>query len=247
MILTYDLIARKIDHALLTPTMTEAEMIAGCELARAYNVATVCIKPYAVQLASGILKGTQVGVGTVIGFPHGGQASSTKLAEARTAIAAGATEIDIVVNIGAVISGQWDMVAAEIQNLTQAAHDQQVLIKVIFENCYLNTEQKIRLCQICSEAKADYIKTSTGFGTDGATVADLELMKAHSPTTMRLKASGGIKDLETAIRFVELGSSRLGLSRTSAILDELSSRLGLPQRDVSRETKHVAYPIEDKY
>ena len=246
MTLTYDLIAQKIDHALLLPTLTEAEMVAGCELARRYDVASVCIKPYAIPLAVKALAGSDVKVGTVIGFPHGGQSTPIKVAETIEAIDRGAVEIDMVINIGAVLSGNWSLIGDEIDRIAAATHDRGALIKVIFETCYLTDDQKIHLCAICGQAGVDYVKTSTGFGTGGATPSDLVLMKSHVPTTVKLKASGGIKTLDDAIEFVNLGSERLGLSRTTEILDELCVRLDLPTRNVSRETLRTG-PGSDNY
>ena len=239
MILNYESIAKKIDHALLLPTMTDAEMAAGCEMARRYEVASVCIKPYAIPLAVEALRGSDVKVGTVVGFPHGGQLTTIKVAETIQAIDRGAVEIDMVINIGAAISGNWSLVESEIDQIAAATHDRKMLIKVIFETCYLTDDQKIRLCAICGRVGVDYVKTSTGFGTGGATASDLILMRTHSPAAVKLKASGSIKTLDTAIEFVEIGSERLGLSRTAEILDELRVRLDLPTQNVSRETKPV--------
>lgn len=236
MTLTYEAIARRIDHALLAPTMTEAEMVAGCRLAARYEVATVCIKPYAVPLAVAELRGTSVGVGTVIGFPHGASSGRNKVDEAIEAIEAGAVEVDMVVNIGAVLGGRWDLVEAEIEGVARAAHDRRAILKVIFETCYLTDAQKVELCELCGRLNVDYVKTSTGFGTNGATAADIALMRRASPPAVKVKASGNIKDLAAAIEFSELGAERLGLSRTAAVLDELSDRLNLPRRSISRET-----------
>lgn len=238
--LTYEAIAGRIDHALLAPTMTEAEMIAGCRLAARYEVATVCIKPFAVPLAVAELRGSSVGVGTVIGFPHGATTRRNKVDETIEAIEAGAAEVDMVVNVGAVLSGRWDLVEAEIGDVTRAAHDRRALVKVIFETCYLADPQKVELCQVCGRLGVDYVKTSTGFGTDGATASDVALMRQASPPAVKVKASGNIKDLAAAIAFSELGAERLGLSRTAAVLDELCDRLGQPRRDVPRGTDAVA-------
>ncbi len=163
--LTYDAIAKRIDHSLLGPTLGSAELEEGCRLAARYGVASVCIKPYAVALAAQILKGSGVEVGTTIGFPHGGHATAVKVFEAEQAMADGATELDMVINIGQAIGGEWDAVASDIAAVTRAAHDGGAIVKVIFENCYLNDEQKVRLCQICGDVGADYVKTSTGYGT----------------------------------------------------------------------------------
>ncbi len=224
--LTYDAIARRIDHSLLSPTMGGATLEEGCHLAARYGVASVCIKPYAVGLAARILKGTNVAVGTTIGFPHGGHTTSIKVLESRQAIADGATELDMVINIGQAIAGEWDAVKADIDAVTRAAHDGGAIVKVIFENCYLNDEQKIRLCHICGEVNADYVKTSTGYGTGGATMDDLRLMRRESPPHVKLKAAGGIRTLDGMIECAQIGCDRIGASRTDAILDELRARLG---------------------
>ncbi len=223
--LTYDLIAKRIDHSLLQPTLTEEEMEAGCILAAEYGVASVCIKPFAVPLAAKILRGTGVEVGTTIGFPHGGHATSVKVDESRKAMDDGATELDMVVNIGQAIGGNWPAVAADIKAVVDVAHAGGAIVKVIFENCYLGDGQKVRLCQICGEVGADYVKTSTGYGTGGATHADLILMRKSSPPSVKLKAAGGVRTLDQAIEVVELGCDRFGASKTAEILDDLKARL----------------------
>jgi deoxyribose-phosphate aldolase len=188
-------------------------------------VASVCIKPYAVSLAARILKDSRVAVGTTIGFPHGGHATAVKVLESEEAMDDGATELDMVINIGQAKGGHWDAVAHDIAEVTNAAHDRGALVKVIFENCYLNDEQKVRLCRICGEIRADYVKTSTGYGTGGATNDDLILMRKSSPAHVKLKAAGGIRTLDQAIAAIELGCDRLGASRTAEILEELKTRL----------------------
>jgi deoxyribose-phosphate aldolase len=223
--LSYEAIAKRIDHSLLGPALTDAELDAGCRLAAQYRVASVCIKPYALKRAVAILKGSGVAVGTTIGFPHGGHATAVKLFEARQAMDDGATELDMVINIGHAIGGAWDAVQSEIAAITEAAHTRGALVKVIFENCFLNDEQKTVLCQICGEVRADYVKTSTGYGTGGATHADLALMRKASPPWVKLKAAGGIRTLDAAIAAAELGCDRIGASKTAEILDELSARL----------------------
>jgi deoxyribose-phosphate aldolase len=223
--LTYDTIAKRIDHSLLGPTLTEAELEDGCRLAAKYRVASVCIKPHGVELARGILAGTGVLVGTTVGFPHGGHGTATKVYESERAIADGATELDMVINIGQAIAGRWDAVRDDIAAVTRAAHAGGAVVKVIFENCYLNDAQKVRLCEICGEVGADYVKTSTGYGTGGATHDDLRLMRKHSPAHVKLKAAGGIRTLDAAIAAAELGCDRIGASKTAEILDELTARL----------------------
>jgi deoxyribose-phosphate aldolase len=226
LVLSYDLIAKRIDHSLLGPTLTDAELEEGCNLAARYGVASVCIKPHAVRLAARLLAGADVAVGTTIGFPHGGHATSVKVFEANQAMDDGATELDMVVNIGQAIGGRWEAVAADISAVTEEAHARSSIVKVIFENCYLNEAQKIRLCQICGEVGADYVKTSTGYGTGGATHDDLILMRRWSPPHVKLKAAGGVRTLDQAIAVVELGCDRFGASKTAEILDELKERIG---------------------
>lgn len=223
--LTYDAIAKRIDHALLDPKLTDADLEAGCRLAAEYGVASVCIKPCGVAQAAAILRGTGVSVGTTIGFPHGGHTTAVKVFESERAIDDGATELDMVINIGRAIGGQWDAVRSDIAAVTEAVHARGAIVKVIFENCYLDDGQKIRLCQVCGEFGADYVKTSTGYGTGGATHEDLILMRKAAPASVKLKAAGGIRTLEAAIAVAELGCDRIGASKTAEILDELKARL----------------------
>jgi deoxyribose-phosphate aldolase len=225
--LTYDFIAKKLDHSLLGPTLTDEELAAGCRLAAEYRVASVCIKPHAVRQAAEILRGTGVAVGTTIGFPHGGHSKEVKLFEAERAMDDGATELDMVINIGKAIEGDWAAVGDEIAAITEAAHRRGALVKVIFENCYLDDAQKARLCRICGEVNADYVKTSTGYGTGGATHEDLILMRKAAPPHVKVKAAGGVRTLDGAIAVAELGCERIGASKTAEILDELKARLGL--------------------
>lgn len=224
--LTYETIAKKIDHSLLGPTLTPAELEDGCRLAARYGVASVCIKPHAVALARDLLRDSGVAVGTTVGFPHGGHGTAVKVFEAERAMAEGAAELDMVVNIGAVLGGDWDTVRQDIAAITRAAHAGAAILKVIFENCYLNDVQKTRLCALCGELGVDYVKTSTGYGTGGASPADLVLMRENSPPHVKLKAAGGIRDLDAALAVVELGCDRIGASKTSEILDALSQRIG---------------------
>jgi deoxyribose-phosphate aldolase len=223
--LTYDAIAKRIDHSLLQPTLTDDDLADGCRLAARYRVASVCIKPYAVPLAKAILEGSGVAVGTTVGFPHGGHTTFTKLTEAMNALDDGATELDMVVNIGQVLGGEWQAIADDIEPIVGIAHERGAIVKVIFENCYLDDEQKTRLCAICGDHHADYVKTSTGYGTGGSTDADLILMRKAAPKHVKLKAAGGIRDLAGAIRVAELGCDRIGASRTAEILDALKARL----------------------
>jgi deoxyribose-phosphate aldolase len=225
-VLTYDAIAKRIDHSLLGPALTTTELEDGCRLAVRYAVASVCIKPAGVALAARILKGSGVAVGTTIGFPHGGHETAVKEFEAGRAMADGATELDMVINIGHAKGGEWNVVTSDIAAVTTAAHGGGAIVKVIFENCFLNDEQKVRLCKICGEVGADYVKTSTGYGTGGATMDDLRLMRRSSPAHVKLKAAGGLRTLDAMIEAAELGCDRIGASRTAEILDELKTRLG---------------------
>ena len=226
--LTYESIAKRIDHSLLGPTLTDSELREGCELALRYDVASVCIKPYAVFLAAEILRGSTVAVGTTVGFPHGGHETIMKAFEAQRALLSGATELDMVINVGWALSGLWHELQDEIAVIAGVAHEKNAIVKVIFENCYLKPEHIVRLCKICGEVRADYVKTSTGYGTGGASHDDLRLMRESSPSHVKLKAAGGVRDLDSLIAVVDLGCDRVGASRTSAILDDLRSRLKLP-------------------
>lgn len=231
---TYEQISKMIDHSLLNPTLTESDLIAGCRLAAAYDVASVCIMPYFLSRCTDLLHGTTVKPSTTIGFPHGGHTTAVKLAEARQALTDGCQELDMVVNISQVLSGQWDYVREDIRSVIDVAHANGQKVKVIFENCYLKDEHKIRLCEICGELKVDWVKTSTGYGTGGATHDDLKLMRRHSPESVQVKAAGGVRDLDGLLAVRELGVTRCGASRTSDILDECRRRLGLAAIEVPK-------------
>lgn len=218
-------IAKMLDHSLLQPVLTDAELEEGCRIARSYDVASVCIKPYAVALAAKLLAGSTVAVGTTIGFPHGGHASTIKAAEAEQAMADGAQELDMVVNIGKVLSKEWRFVAEDIRAVVEPAHRRQALVKVIFENCYLTDEHKEQLCRICAEVGADYVKTSTGYGSSGALDEDLRLMRRCSPPYVKVKAAGGVRTFDRLLAVRALGVSRVGATATKAILDECKARL----------------------
>jgi deoxyribose-phosphate aldolase len=212
--------AKMIDHSLLQPTLTDADLEAGCKLARDYNVASVCIKPYAVKKAALWLKGSTVAVGTTIGFPHGGHTTAIKVAEAERALADGATELDMVVNIGKVLSGDWGFVADDIRAVVDVAHRGKALAKVIFENCFLKDNHKEQLCRICGEVRADFVKTSTGYAESGATDEDLRLMRRFSPSHVQVKAAGGVRTYQRLLAVRALGVSRVGATATRTILDE---------------------------
>ncbi len=224
---TYRDLAKMLDHSLLQPMLTDADLEKGCQLAKAYDVATVCIKPYAVTKAVEWLKGTDVGICTVIGFPHGSHLTKIKVLEAQAAMADGATELDMVVNIGKVKSGDWNYVKKDIGDVVDAAHRGKALVKVIFENSMLDTAQKIKLCEICGEVSADWVKTSTGYGDGGATDEDLQLMRKHSPASVQVKAAGGVRTFERLLAVRQIGVTRVGATATPAILGDCRKTLGL--------------------
>lgn len=219
-------IAGMIDHSLLNPALTADQLEQGIQIALKYDVASVCILPYYLKRCAELLKESNVKASTTIGFPHGAHATPVKLTEAKQALEDGGQELDCVVNISQVLSGNWNYVQADIKAVIDVTHDRRQKVKVILENCYLNDAQKIRLCEICGELKADWVKTSTGFGTGGATVEDLKLMRKHSPSYVQVKAAGGVRDLDTLLAFRELGVSRIGCSRTREILEECKRRQG---------------------
>jgi deoxyribose-phosphate aldolase len=221
----YKDIAKMIDHSLLSPVLTAADLEAGCRLALEYDVASVCILPYWLKQCASMLQGSTVRPSTTIGFPHGGHTTAMKAAEARLALEDGGEELDMVVNVSQVLSGDWDYVRRDIQAVIEPAHTLGRKVKVIFENCYLNDPQKVRLCKICAELSADWVKTSTGYGSGGATLEDVRLMRKHSPPRVAVKAAGGIRDLDKLLEFRGLGVTRVGASRTSTILDECRRRL----------------------
>ena len=223
----YPAIAKMIDHSLLNPTLTAAALEEGCALAVRYDVASVCIVPYYLARSAALLAGTTVHTSTTIGFPHGGHTTAVKLAEVRQALIDGGKELDAVINISKARSGDWQYVKNELAALAAATHAGGAKIKVIFENAYLDDAAKIRLCEICAEIGADWVKTSTGYAPSGATLADLELMRRHSPANVQVKAAGGVRDLDTLLAIRELGVSRVGTSNTQAILEECRKRLGL--------------------
>jgi deoxyribose-phosphate aldolase len=216
-----------IDHSLLNPTMTDEELEAGCRLAREYDVATVCIKPYYVARAAELLAGSHVLPSTTIGFPHGGHVTAIKVAEAQGALADGARELDMVVNIGKVLSGDWEYVRQDMDAVIEVAHADGALIKVIFENCYLQDEHKVALCRICTDAGADFVKTSTGYGTGGATLHDLELMRRNTPSHVQVKAAGGVRSYDALLEVRAIGVTRVGATRTAEMLDEARRRLAM--------------------
>ncbi|HWG43213.1 MAG TPA: deoxyribose-phosphate aldolase [Gemmataceae bacterium] len=226
---TYDDIAKMIDHSLLNPTLTVPDLESGCRLALAYNVASVCILPYYLKRCADLLRDSTVRASTTIGFPHGGHTTAIKRAEAEQALADGCEELDMVVNISQVLSGNWDYVRQDIRAVIEPAHAAGQKVKVIFENCYLQNAHKVRLCEICSELSADWVKTSTGYGSGGATIEDLRLMRQHAAPHVQVKAAGGVRDLDKLLEVRALGVSRVGASRTKEMLDDCRRRLGLAE------------------
>ena len=224
----YSGVAKMIDHSLLNPTLTWNDLEQGISLALAYDVASVCIMPYALKHCAQGLRGSTVRTSTTIRVPHGGHATTVKLAEVNQALQDSGQELDIVVNISKVLSGDWSYVKKELRTLVDTTHAAGQKVKVIFENAYLTDDHKIRLCEICGELRADWVKTSTGYAPTGATDADLILMREHSPAYVQVKAAGGIRDLDALLRVRALGVSRCGATRTATMLDEARRRLAIP-------------------
>jgi deoxyribose-phosphate aldolase len=240
---SYSDIAKMIDHSLLNPTLKWDDLENGISLAMGYEVASICVVPYALKHCAERLHGSdsKVRASTTIGFPHGVNTTAIKVAEARQALADGGEELDMVVNISKVVSGDWSYVEADICAVVDVTHAAGQKVKIIFENAYLNDGQKIRLCEICAAVGADWVKTSTGYAPTGATDADLILMRKHSPPSVQVKAAGGIRDLDSLLRVRALGVTRCGATRTATILDEARRRLGLPAIDFSGATLPQAY------
>jgi deoxyribose-phosphate aldolase len=232
--ITLNILAKMIDHSLLHPTMTDEVLTAGCQLAREYDVATACIKPYAIPLAKRILDGSNVGICAVIAFPHGNSTTAIKVREAAEAVEAGAGEIDMVINIGKALGGDWKYVSEEIKSINETVTERKAILKVIFENDYLGDEQIIRLCEICSENGVAFIKTSTGYGFvkqpngfytyAGATDHALSLMRKHAAPSVQIKAAGGVRTLDDLLRVRRLGVTRIGATATKEILEVAKKR-----------------------
>lgn len=220
--LTVEQLAKTIDHSLLRPELTEQDVIEGCRLAKQYHVASVFVRPCDVPLAVSEMKGSDVKVGTVVGFPHGNTATATKVFEARQAVADGAQELDMVMNIGALRSGRYDYVENDIRAVVEAAGEG-IIVKVILENCYLTDEEKVNACQLAEAAGADFVKTSTGFGPGGATAEDVALMRRVVGPAMGVKAAGGIRTYEAAQKMVAAGATRIGASASVKIMQEAGS------------------------
>jgi deoxyribose-phosphate aldolase len=239
---TYEDVAKMLDHSLLNPSLTVAELEAGCRLALAYDVASVCTMPWYLRRCTAILKGSRVKPGTTIGFPHGVHTTQTKVAEARQALEHGAEELDMVVNISAVLSGEWGHVRDDLRGVIDVTHEAGRKVKVIFENFYLKDEHKIRLCEICGELNADWVKTSTGYAGGGATMEDLALMRKHAPPHVQVKAAGGIRDLDALLRVRAIGVTRSGATRTAPMLEDARRRLGLePIRSTETASAPAGY------
>ncbi len=255
---TYEQLAKMIDHSLLHPTMTDQELDDGCRLAARYGVASVCIKPYAVKRAAELLRGTGVLVGAVIGFPHGNSATESKRYETGLACKDGAAEIDMVINLGKALSGDWDHVESDVKAVCDEAAKHGAQVKVIFENDYLtkggaglgSDEFKVKLCQICERAGAAWVKTSSGYGFvkqpdggynyKGATEHDLALMRANVSAKVQVKAAGGVRDLDGLIKVRDLGGSRCGATATAAMMDEYRRREAAEQAGAVVEAKSAA-------
>lgn len=230
-------LAKMIDHSILQPTHTDEDLRIQCEVAKKWDVASVCVKPYAVKQAVKLLKGTYVEVGCVIGFPHGNSSTAVKVFEAEQACSDGATEIDMVINIGKALGGDWDYVENEIKNVTEICHRNKTIVKVIFETDYVTKkEDKIKLCEICTKVSADFVKTSSGYGFvkqpdgnfnyKGATIEDIKLMRKHSGPKVQVKCAGGVRTLDDLLKMREAGATRSGATATEAMLTEAIKRFG---------------------
>ena len=230
-------IAKMIDHSILHPTHTDEDLLKQCDVALKYDVASVCVKPYAVKMAAQKLAGSSVKVGCVIGFPHGNSSTKVKVFEAEQACHDGATEVDMVINIGKALGGDWAYVESEIREVTEICHRNNSIVKVIFENDYIaKTEDKIRLCEICTLAGADFVKTSTGYGFvkqpngdynyKGAILDDVRLMRKHSGPAVQVKCAGGVRTLDDLLKMREAGATRSGATATEAIIAEAKKRFG---------------------
>lgn len=227
-------LAKMIDHSLLHPTLTDSEIINGCNIALKYEVATVCIKPYSIEACKEILAGSGVGICSVVSFPHGNSTTKIKITETEGALNSGANEIDMVINIGKALSGDWDYVAREIRQVNERVLSFNAVLKIIFENDYLEDDHIIRLCDICSENNVGFVKTSTGYGFvkqpngmysyKGAADHHLKLMRERCPLNVKIKAAGGVRTLDDLLRVRSLGAARIGATATVAILEEAKAR-----------------------
>jgi deoxyribose-phosphate aldolase len=221
--LAYADVAKTIDHSLLKPELEDDAVREGIAIAREYDVASVCVRPSDVAIARRLLEGSDVLVGTVIGFPHGAHTTAVKVDEARVAMEEGAVELDMVLHIGRLRSGEDGYVREDIAAVVEAARDR-AIVKVILENAYLTDEQKVRACRLVEAAGAHYVKTSTGFAPSGATVEDLRLMRAAVSPAVKVKAAGGVRTLDALIDVLNAGADRVGATATRVILDEFVRR-----------------------
>lgn len=221
---TLEQVAKTIDHSILKPDFTYADVEAGAALALKFNTASYCIRPMDVAAAAKALAGSTVNVCTVIGFPHGSTTSATKVFETNDAIANGANEIDMVLNVSALLSGDFDYVEKDIRGVVEAAHSKGASVKVIFETAFLNDEQIIKACELTESAGADYVKTSTGFASEGATTHNVALMKKTVGDRLKVKSSGGVRTLDQLIDYMDLGVTRSGCSATAQVLEEFVSK-----------------------
>src|SRR6186713_1465134 len=222
--LSYRDVAKTIDHSLLRPELDDRFVAEGCRLAAEYDVASVCVRPADVARARAILAGSSVAVGTTIGFPHGNHLTATKVFEAQRALADGATELDMVIQIGALKSGRDADVQADIRAVVDVAHAAGAIVKVIFENAYLTDDEKIRACRLTEAAGGDFVKTSTGFAPSGATLDDLRLMRANTSPHVQVKAAGGVRTLDALLEVMAVGVTRCGATATAAMLDDFKAR-----------------------
>ncbi len=251
---TYTQLGKMIDHSLLHPTMTDSEILAGLEIAKKYNVATACVKPYSIPMAKKVLAGSDVLICPVIGFPHGNSTTEIKVLEAETAAKAGGHEIDMVINIGKVLGGDWNYVSKEIQLINEAVTKHNAILKVIFENDYLQDEHIIKLCQICTLLSVAFVKTSTGYGFvkganglysyKGATIPHLKLMREHCGPGVQIKAAGGVRTLDDLLVVRSLGVTRVGATATVAIMEEAKAR-GITDLPTEVILKSVDHPQSD--
>jgi deoxyribose-phosphate aldolase len=221
---TLEQVAKTIDHSILKPDFTYVDVLAGAELALKYNTASYCIRPMDVAAAAKVLAGSTVNVCTVIGFPHGSTTSATKVFETQDAISNGAVEIDMVLNVSALLSGDYDYVEQDIRGVVEAAHSKGASVKVIFETAFLNDELIIKACEITERAGGDYVKTSTGFASEGATTHNVALMKKTVGNRLKVKSSGGVRTLDQLIDYMDLGVTRSGCSATAQVLEEFITK-----------------------
>lgn len=226
---TYEQLAKMIDHSLLRPELTEEQVAEGCRVAADYQVASVTVRPSDVDLARRMMDGTGVAVGSVAGFPHGSQTTPTKLYECRDLLRRGAREVDMVINIGKLLSRQFQYLEAELQQMAAACREQGAILKVIFENAYLTDELKVIACRIATRAGVDFVKTSTGFASTGYTLEDLLLMRRHADPSIRVKAAGGVRTLEKALEVYQAGCDRFGATATVTILEDWKMHLAAQQ------------------